>query len=130
MKLKLDMKDQKQTNANITNTQCPLRHCVYQKSSGKLKKMKLHLEVFKDRLIELMLNNDYQSRLLTFIDQLSIEGYTKEDIYKLFLDFHQEIQIDRRTKDNEEVYNQLSDFMDGFTAWGKSFKILPNEPDL
>jgi len=50
--------------------------------------------------------------------------------FMTFLLFHSEIQINKRTKMNEKVYNNLSDFMDRFTSWGKGFKILPNEPDL
>ncbi len=55
---------------------------------------------------------------------------SKKDIYEMFLDFHREIQVDSRTKNNEGVYDRLSDFMDGFTAWGKSFKILPDKPNI
>jgi hypothetical protein len=64
------------------------------------------------------------------IDLLHKQGYTKAEIYDLFLAFHREIQIDPRTKNDENVYDRLSDFMDGFSAWSKNFKILPNEPDL
>ena len=92
--------------------------------------MKLNLEEHKDRLFEILLSNNHHDGFLNLIDHLSLQGHTKTDIYDLFLDFHRVIQVDLRTKDNEEVYDRLSDFMDGFTAWGKKFKILPNEPDL
>ena len=64
------------------------------------------------------------------INKLKEKGYSKKEIYNLFLDSHSEIQIDERNKDSEKLYDILSDFMDGFTTWGKSFKISPNEPDL
>ncbi len=64
------------------------------------------------------------------MDILSKQGNSKKDIYNLFLEFHSEIQTDERTKKSVYIYDRLSDFMDGFTAWGKCYKILPNEPDL
>lgn len=92
--------------------------------------MKPNLEEHKDRLFEILISNNPHDGFLNFIEHLSLQGNTKADIYDLFLDFHGEIQVDSRTKDIEEIYDHLSDFMDGFTTWGKDFKILPEEPDL
>jgi hypothetical protein len=92
--------------------------------------MKLELGTYKDRLFEILLGDNHHSDFLDLIDQLYNQGQTKAEIYVLFLDFHQEIQIDPRTENDVVAYDRLSDFMDGFSAWGKSFRILPNEPDL
>jgi len=92
--------------------------------------MKIEHKVYKDRLFEILLGENHHNGFLDIIDQLYNRGQTKANIYALFLEFHQEIQIDPRTKDDEGVYDRLSDFMDGFSAWGKSFRILPNESDL
>ena len=92
--------------------------------------MKLELETYKVRLFGILLGANHHEGFLDLIDQLHHQGQTKAEIYDLFLDFHREIQIDPRTKNDEDVYDRLSDFMDGFTAWGKNFKILPHEPDL
>jgi hypothetical protein len=92
--------------------------------------MKLELGTHKARLLEILFGENHHDGLLDMIDQLHQQGYTKSDIYDLFLAFHKEIEIDPRTKNDEAVYDRLGDFMDGFTAWGKHFKILPHEPDL
>jgi hypothetical protein len=92
--------------------------------------MKLELGTYKVRLLEILLGENHHGGLLDLIDQLHKQGHAKAEIYDLFLAFHEEIQIDPRTKNDEAIYDRLSDFMDRFTAWGKNFKILPHEPDL
>ena len=92
--------------------------------------MKPELGTYKDRLFEILLGDNHHSGFLELIDQLYNQGQTKAEIYALFLDFHQEIQIDPTTRNDEGIHDRLRDFMDGFSAWGKSFRILPNEPDL
>jgi len=92
--------------------------------------MKIEFEEHKDKLFEIILGENHHDEFLRLIDHLYANGKTKKEIYELFLVFLSEIQIDKRTKMNEKVYDNLSDFMDGFTSWGKGFKILPNEPDL
>ena len=92
--------------------------------------MKPNLEEYKDRLLDILLGKNHSNGFMNIIDQLSLKNHSKADIYDFFLDFHREIQFDKRTKENEEAYDRLSDFIDGFTAWGKKTKILPNEPDL
>lgn len=92
--------------------------------------MKIKFEKYKERLFEIILGENHVDEFLNLIDQLSKSGKTKKEIYNLFLDFHHEIQIDKRTKESERLFDNLSDFMDGFTTWGKKFKILPDEPDL
>lgn len=92
--------------------------------------MKLELKKYKDRIFEVFMRDNQYDGLMDLIDQLHTQGQTKAEIYDLFLDFHREIQIDSKTKNDEDIYDRLSNFMDGFTAWGKDFKILPNKPDL
>ncbi len=92
--------------------------------------MKLNFEHHKDVLFKSLLDESYEEGLLNFIDRLHKGGHTKRDIYELFLEFIQEIQVDSRTKNNEDIFDRLADFMDGFTAWGGNFRILPSEPDI
>ncbi|MEL6628634.1 MAG: hypothetical protein AAFY70_17530 [Bacteroidota bacterium] len=92
--------------------------------------MKIKFDTYKDSLFTIILGDNLNDDCLVLIHKLSEKGYTKREIYDLFLVLFKEIQLDKRTKDSEQVYDELADFMDGFTAWGKGFKILPNEPDL
>lgn len=92
--------------------------------------MKTVFEEYKEKLFEIILGENHYNEFSHLIDQLYNQGKTKKEIYNLFLAFHAEIQLDKRTRMNETAYNNLSDFMDGFTTWGKASKILPNEPDL
>ena len=92
--------------------------------------MGIEFQEYKERLFEIILDESHHDDFLNLIDILSKTGKSKKEIYDLVIEFHAEIQIDDRTKKSELIYDYLSDFMDGFSAWGKSFKILPNEPDL
>jgi hypothetical protein len=92
--------------------------------------MKLNFEEYREILFEKLLDEDYHEKLLGFINKLSKEEYSKKEICELFIVFHREIQIDPRTKDNEQVYDNLSDFMDGLSEWGKGWRILPDEPQV
>ena len=92
--------------------------------------MKIEFEEYKNRLFEIISGKNHHKEFLQLIEKLYNNGKTKKEIYDLFLVFHLEIQNDKRTKMNEKIYNNLSDFMDGFTGWSKGFKILPDEPDL
>lgn len=92
--------------------------------------MKPLFDEYKELLFNYLLGPDYNKNYLNLIARLNNKGYSKKEIYELFLLLHKEIQIDSRTKNNEKLYNDLSDFMDGFTQWGKDVKILPNEPDI
>lgn len=92
--------------------------------------MQLDFVSYKEQLFAILAGEDHERKFLALIDQLSLQGHTKQEIYDLFLEFLKEIQIDPKTKGDEEAYDKLCDFMDGFTVWGKQFKILPNEPDL
>jgi len=91
--------------------------------------MSIEFQEHKERLFEIVLGENHHDELLNLIDQFYENGKSKKEIYTLFLNFHAEIQVDKRTKKIETVYDNLSDFMDGFTA-GKAFKILPEKPDL
>lgn len=92
--------------------------------------MKLEFSKYKQSLFEILLSENYRERFLELINILSDEGSSKKDIYSLFLALHQEIQDDSRTENKEYIYNNLSDFMDGFTSFSGDYKILPNEPDV
>ena len=92
--------------------------------------MNIKFQEHKERLFEIILGENHHGELLNLIDQLYENRRTKKEIYDLFLNFHAEIQVDKRTKEIESVYDNLSDFMDGFTDLDKGFKILPNEPYL
>ena len=92
--------------------------------------MNLDLKNYKEQLYTVLLSHNSHDGFIGFIDQLKHQGYPKKDIYDLFLDFHREVQVDVRTRGNEKLYDQLSNFMDGITGWGKGFRILPEEPDL
>jgi hypothetical protein len=92
--------------------------------------MKLAFSEHKEKLFEILQSENYHDEFLTMIQELYNQGSSKKEICDLFGHFHRAIQVDERTKNDESLYDNLSDFMDGFTAWGKKFKILPNEPDL
>lgn len=89
--------------------------------------MKLDFKKYKERLFMDLLSKNRHDKFIVLIEQLHQKGRTKKEIYELFLDFHKEIQIASRTKNNESDYDNLSDFMDGFVNYGMGFKILPNE---
>ncbi|MDC7997982.1 hypothetical protein [Gilvibacter sediminis] len=89
--------------------------------------MKPDFEKYKDRLFNDLLSGSHHERFMALIEQLHNQGSTKKEIHELFLEFHKAIQIDPRTKEKEVVYDNLSDFMDGFVDHGVGFKILPNE---
>ncbi|MCB9234528.1 MAG: hypothetical protein H6581_22930 [Bacteroidia bacterium] len=91
--------------------------------------MKIRFEEYKEKLFSTVLSENYHDGFLALIDQLHKNGNTRSEIYFLFLEFHAEIQTDPGTADMELVYDNLSDFMDGFTDWGKTFRILPNAPE-
>ena len=67
---------------------------------------------YKNELYEILLGDRQEQKFLDLVESLRSEGYSSMIIYDLFLEFHKEIQIDPRTKDNEELYDLLSDFMD------------------
>ena len=92
--------------------------------------MKIIFEEHQENLFKIILSDNQTDEFLILINKLKEKGHTKEEIYHLFLDFHTVIQIDERTKKAKKIFDFLSDFMDGFTAWGKENKILPDEPDL
>lgn len=88
--------------------------------------MKIEFDTYKERLFAALLNENHEKSLLEIVHDLHNQGYTKAAIYEVFLQFHREIQIDCRSKDSELVYDNLSDFMDGFTSWAKGREILPD----
>lgn len=92
--------------------------------------MEIEFQEYKEPLFDIILGESPKNEFLNLKDILSKKGYSKKEIYNLFLEFHSEIQTDNRTMKSEHIYDRLSDFMDGCTTWGKSYKILPNEPDL
>jgi len=67
--------------------------------------------------------------MLLWIRGMRKKGYSKQLLCDTFLELHISIQTDFRSKDDEEVYDALSDFMDGFSSFGQNF-ILPDEPAI
>ncbi|MEM7367026.1 MAG: hypothetical protein AAF587_00425 [Bacteroidota bacterium] len=92
--------------------------------------MKIDFKEYEGELWQIILGENHDSKFLELVDHLHKLGHPKEEIYNLFGDFLIEIQIDPRTKGDEVAYDNLLDFMDGFTVWGKAFRILPDEPDV
>ena len=92
--------------------------------------MNIEFQNHKESLFEIILGENHHIKLLNLINQLYENGKTKKEIYDLFLNFHAEIQIDKRTRELETIYDKLSDFMDGFTDYGKGSKILPNKSNF
>ncbi|MEO1049916.1 MAG: hypothetical protein AAFX87_04805 [Bacteroidota bacterium] len=84
---------------------------------------------YKPLLFDRILNFD-TSGLEKLVNELSQQGHTKKEIYLLFEVFHRDVQTDSSTKDKEEYYDVLTDFMDGFTSWAKGARLLPDEPDV
>ena len=92
--------------------------------------MTLRINKYRKQLFTILISSDFESGFLKLIDDLAQEGYSKPDIYYLFLELLREIELDNRTKDNEAIYDRLCDFMDGLTSWAKKFRILPEQPDI
>ena len=72
--------------------------------------MKTTFEEYKENLFQILQSDNPINEFLNLINKLKEKGYSKKEIYNLFLDFHSEIQIDERTKDSEKLYDILSDF--------------------
>ena len=71
---------------------------------------------------------DYYNNLINWVNKMNENGHTKKQIYNVLLIFH--VHLQANTGPNEKFHNRLTDFLDLFTAWGKSSKILPNQPDI
>lgn len=92
--------------------------------------MTTELEEYYTKILISLEQGYDQKQLLLFIEELSSNGYSKKAIYNLFLEIHKGIQIHPALYNDEALYDHFCDFMDGFTVWGKRFRILPNEPDM
>ena len=92
--------------------------------------MSLLFEDYKETMFNTLLGDQPFDAFLDMIDELYANGHSKVDIYRLFLELQLSMREDDRTKANEQLDDQMIDFLDGFSAWGKSFKILPQEPDV
>ncbi|MAX80044.1 MAG: hypothetical protein CL843_07705 [Crocinitomicaceae bacterium] len=92
--------------------------------------MNSNLAPYIPKLFKLIALNNFENQAHNLVYLLHHQGYSKADIYALFIEFHETIQTHQRFKTDEEKYNRLCNFMDRFTAWSKTFKILPEEPDL
>ena len=92
--------------------------------------MSLLFEDYKSKMFKILLGDDPFDTFLTMIDDLYAGGHSKIDIYRLFLELQLSMREDPRTSGNDTLDDQMVDFLDGFSAWGKSFKILPQEPDV
>jgi hypothetical protein len=74
--------------------------------------LKVLFQQQKEILFNTLLNEDFEEDFLCIVKKLDLQGFSKMEIYDLFLEFHKEIQLDSRTKDSELFYDRLSDFMD------------------
>jgi|ERR1043165_4576268 hypothetical protein len=83
---------------------------------------------FQDELLRILNSDNYWTDLLTWINDRNKSGLTKKDIYLILLELFKDIQT--RPDPGDFLYDRLSEFLDGFTSWGKSFRILPGEPDI
>ena len=92
--------------------------------------MDLKLDDYKEEILETLRGDFATIKLREFVEMLSSKGFSKVKIYNLFYAFHQAIQESNLTKDDEGLYDTLSDFMDGFTSYGSDFRILPDESDI
>lgn len=89
--------------------------------------MNIEFQKHKNTLFTALLGSNHHDLFMNIIYELHKQGHNKKEIYELFLEFHKAIQVDEITRHNDNIYNNLSDFMDGFTAWGGGNIILPNE---
>lgn len=86
----------------------------------------MNYQIYKERLFNGLLGNNHHDDFISVINDLNSQGYSKKEIYTLFLTFHKDIQIDLRTSSDDVYYDRLSDFMDGFIN-DRGFRILPDE---
>ncbi len=86
----------------------------------------MDFELYKGRLFEILLGESLYDDFMILINELHRQGFRKKEICSLFLEFQKDIQIDPRTKDDDRLFDILSDFMDGFDNT-KEFRILPDE---
>ncbi|MES2761147.1 MAG: hypothetical protein V4677_03030 [Bacteroidota bacterium] len=82
----------------------------------------------KQSLLDIVVDTNYSDKLLAWVEMKSKSGLSKKQIYDILLELHKDIQT--RPDPDDKLHARVADFMDGFTAWEKSFKILPNEPDI
>lgn len=74
--------------------------------------MDLSFQLYKQELYSILLSEQPQVGLYNFSVSLTNKGFPAPVQYELFLKFHKDIQEDKRTKNNEFLYDLLSDFMD------------------
>jgi uncharacterized membrane-anchored protein YjiN (DUF445 family) len=74
--------------------------------------MNLNYSTYKEQLFEVLLSKNPEEQLTSFANKFTHQEIKRKLIYNLFIEFHQDIQQDYRTKNNEHLYDILSDFMD------------------
>ena len=85
-------------------------------------------EPYKEELLSITLQQD-EVQLETWVNELNKIGKSKQLIYEILLELFVFVQHHPETKNVDPYYDFVADFLDRFTAWGKNFKILENEPD-
>lgn len=83
---------------------------------------------FQQELLSIITGENYWDKLLNWVELKHRSGLSKKEIYEVLLVLIDDIHT--RPDPGEVLYDKVADFLDGFTAWGKSFRILPDEPDI
>jgi hypothetical protein len=89
---------------------------------------KREFELCKKELLSIISSEQYNSLLLNWVHDKSKAGFSKLEIYNILMELFKDIQT--RPDPADKLYDRVADFCDGFTAWGKSFQILPDEPHV
>jgi hypothetical protein len=82
----------------------------------------------KQSLLDIVVDTNYSDKLIAWVDIQRKSGISKKQIYSIFLELHKDIQT--RPDPDDKLHDRIADYMDGFTDWGKSFKVLRDEPDI
>ncbi|HAA11836.1 MAG TPA: hypothetical protein DCE41_09120 [Cytophagales bacterium] len=86
-------------------------------------------EQVRHQLLCFLQNEDFEG-LHAWVNIQHQTGNSKKLIYTWLLELHRLLGESIESDADEARHDQLVDFLDGFTAWGKGFRILPEEPDI
>lgn len=86
----------------------------------------------KNKLLEIFSapESQVQNELLKWVEIKSKSGWTKRNIYDVMVLLSGVFNKMPDGDESERLYDLLANFTDGFTAWGKLYRILPDEPDI
>jgi hypothetical protein len=83
---------------------------------------------YKDEILKMIEGEDHRNVLKSWVHHKRGNGYTKQQIYEILLQFLPYTDLINDT--DERLYDRMADFLDSFTVLGKSWRILPDEPDV